>query len=386
MKTTYGKRIGMICMALLMSIQLCYAVAGVKEVNCNTGKTIADVLARAEPGDTIRIVGTCNERLTVTTDRLTLDGQGLAVLNGGGSTGGSFAGVIVIDGARGVLIKGLTLQHGPNGIVAKGGAAFKVRDSIFQNNAGSAIQIGGGSTAELMNCTMNQNGTGMNVLNGSSVIVEGTVSANNNAGNGIFVGAESVMEIRGAMIQASNNMLSGLVIDGGHAVAWGFPESQGSKLTADGNGTAGIGIANGVLLYNEGGGGAGFNTISATHNGLFGIFLPIGGTIDSPFGSSKFTVSNNPIGLFFGIGSSAIIHGGLVVQNSNIAGVLADGAGTINVNAAPLPIPPNPSTITGNGIDVDLRFGSRAIFGNALTIGTVKCDNTILSRGSTACP
>ena len=57
----------------------------VKTVNCNSGETIAKVLDKAEPGDTIRVTGTCFERVTITTDRITLDGQGSATLDGAGS-------------------------------------------------------------------------------------------------------------------------------------------------------------------------------------------------------------------------------------------------------------------------------------------------------------
>jgi cell wall assembly regulator SMI1 len=84
------------------------------------------------------------------------------------------------------------------------------------------------------------------------------------------------------------------------------------------------------------------------------------------------------------MGSRVLIHGGLTVQN-NKTGVLSDGGDTLNVNASPAPIPPAASSITGNDTDVDLRFGSRATFGNAVTIVTIKCDKTVLSRGSTVC-
>jgi hypothetical protein len=49
-------------------------------VNCDRGETIAEALARAEPGDTIRVTGTCVEQVSIKTDRITLDGQGAATL------------------------------------------------------------------------------------------------------------------------------------------------------------------------------------------------------------------------------------------------------------------------------------------------------------------
>jgi hypothetical protein len=48
-------------------------------------------------------------------------------------------------------------------------------------------------------------------------------------------------------------------------------------------------------------------------------------------------------------------------------------------------IPANPSAITGNGVDVDLRFEARATF-DGVDVGTITCDSTVLSRGTTVCP
>src|SRR4030095_15928203 len=84
----------------LCTSPLANTAPGVKEVNCSAGKNITEVLAKAEPGDAIQITGTCTERLAVTTDRVTLDGQGSATLNGGGSTGGGFSGGVEIPGDR----------------------------------------------------------------------------------------------------------------------------------------------------------------------------------------------------------------------------------------------------------------------------------------------
>jgi hypothetical protein len=368
--------------ALLVATRSVAAAPAVKEVDCDAGRSVMDVLAKAEPGETIKIIGTCIERLVITTDRITLDGQGSAILDGGGSAGGDFAGVIAIQGAHGVVIRGLTVQHGPNGIVATGGAAFQASDSVFQNHAGSGILIIGGSSGELTNCAMQKNGVGMNVLTGSSIVLKGAIGADGNAGNGISVGGGSTLEIRGAAVHASHNMGNGVSISGGQGAIWAYSESQKSSLTASNNGFAGIGIAEADF---QSGGGSGPNLITASNNGAFGLFLPIGGVVDSPFGSMQFEMSGNPVGLYLGMGSRVLIHGGLVIEN-NKTGVLADGGDTLNVNASPAPIPPAPSVIAANEVDVDLRFGSRATFGAAVTVKTIKCDKTVLSRGSIACP
>jgi len=62
--------------------------------------------------------------VTITTDGITLDGQGSAVVDGGGGSPVEFTGVVTVNGARNVTIKGLTVQRGPGeGILGRRGAA-----------------------------------------------------------------------------------------------------------------------------------------------------------------------------------------------------------------------------------------------------------------------
>ena len=60
------------------------ALAAIRDVDCTKGETITTALTDAVPGDTIRVTGTCRDRVTITTDKLTLDGQGRTILDGGG--------------------------------------------------------------------------------------------------------------------------------------------------------------------------------------------------------------------------------------------------------------------------------------------------------------
>ena len=62
--------------------------------------------------------------------------------------------------------------------------------------------------------------------------------------------------------------------------------------------------------------------------------------------------------------------------------LLADGAGTLTLVSGPVESVQHPNN---NGTDVDLRFGTRATF-DGVTIGSITCDATVLSRGSTVCP
>src|SRR5258705_9235704 len=96
------------------------AMAAVKDVDCNKGQKLETALDKADPGDTLRVQGVCHERVTITTDRITLLGAGLAVLDGGGVPGDSFAGVVRIEGARGVVLNGFTIRNGgSNGVIGQ---------------------------------------------------------------------------------------------------------------------------------------------------------------------------------------------------------------------------------------------------------------------------
>jgi hypothetical protein len=353
----------------------------VKKVKCDKGQTLTEALRKAKPGDTLQVTGTCQERVTITTDRLTLDGGGSAVLDGGGGGPTELEGVVTIDGAHGVTLTGFIVQNGPGeGILGQRGAAFAVQQTTVQQNATSGIAVADGSTADLTDCSMQGNGFGMDVFTSSSAILRGAITSSQNTGNGVEVNGQSILEIRGAQVQLNDNGGAGLVAGSGQVAIFGFTAAQGSTLTANGNGDRGIIIA-GSLLTILGGDffGSGANVITATNNGADGILVSAG-FFTSPFGTGKFVLENNTTGLNFINGAGAVIRGGLSVQN-NGTGVSADGAGTLTL----VSIPSNPSVVENNGTDVDLKFGTRATF-DGVSIGNITCDPTVLSRGSTVCP
>ena len=147
------------------SVGVAGADSAVKKVKCDKGQTLTEALKKAKPGDTLQVTGTCQERVTITTDRLTLDGGGSAVLDGGGGGPTEFEGVVTIDGAQGVTLTGFTIQNGPGeGILGVHGAAFTVQQTTVQHNATLGIAVADGSTADLTNCTIQGNGFGIDVF------------------------------------------------------------------------------------------------------------------------------------------------------------------------------------------------------------------------------
>jgi len=350
------------------------AASKMKVVNCDRGENIAEVLAKAEPGDTIRVTGTCFERVSIKTDRITLDGQGAATLDGGGGPTSEFDGVVMIDGASGVTIQGFTVQNGPGeGILGTHGAAFSVHNTTVQDNGSTGVVVAEGSTAELTDCSILRNDAGIDVFTQSSAVLKGSIRTNDNLTNGATVNGTSIIEIRGAQVEASRNGGEGLAAGSNSQLAvFGFAGSQGSTFTIDANGGGGILLGDSILnVFSE-------STIAITNSPL-GILCGAGKII-SPFGVGTFVIENNGVGLDFGLDGTALLVGGLTVRN-NGTGVRGDGAGVLTF----ISIPSNPSAITGNGVDVDLRFGARATI-EGVEVGTITCDSTVLSRGTTVCP
>jgi Right handed beta helix region len=327
------------------------AASSMRVVNCDRGQNIAEVLARAEPGDTIRVTGTCVERVSIKTDRITLDGQGAATLDGGGGPIAEFDGVVTIDGASGVTIQGFTVQNGPGeGILGMHGAAFSVRNSTVQDNGSTGVVVADGSTAELTDCSLLRNGgAGIDVFTQSSAVFKGAIRTNENLASGGIINGTSILEIRGAQVEASRNGGFGLIAGSNSQLAvFSHAASQGSTFTIDANGGGGIVLADSILnvFRTE-------STITITNSPL-GI-LVAAGKIISPDGVGTLVIENNGVGLNFALDGTALLVGGLTVRN-NGTGVLGDGAGVLTF----ISIPSNPSAITGNGVDVDLRFGARA--------------------------
>ncbi len=261
------------------------------KVDCNKGKTIKDALKQADPGDTIRVTGVCHERITIKTDDVTLDGQGSAVIDGGGGGPIEFSGVITIDGVQRVKLVGLTVQNGPGeGILGRRGAAFLVEKTVVQNNPnGVGIAVADHSTAELTDVTLQQNFGGLDVFTSSSAILRGTIAATQNRNSGITINGLAVVEIRGANVNASDNDAVGVVVGSGQLAIFGFAASAGSTLNASGNGFAGI-IVNGSQLsvYPAA-------TVTASNNGGFGLLLANGGFVTIPFEGAKLVIANNGV-------------------------------------------------------------------------------------------
>ena len=350
--------------------------SAVKHVNCDGGQSLANAVKHAKEGQTIQISGTCYERVTIVTPRLTLAGVGAAAIDGTGVEPGpdpEFDGLLLIDGVTGVTIAGLTIQNAPGaGVLAQRGAAFAMQNTLVQLNAQTGIVVVDHSAAELTNCVTQRNRLGLDVVTSSSTVLKGTFSSIHN-GNGVDINGTSIVELRGARVELNENGGYGLIAaSGSHVSIFGWQAAIGSTVTANGNGFAGIILGSGTLT-------AYVPAVISASNNQFGLFLNDARVL-APGGETRFHLDNNTVGMSLRGDSLLLITGGLTVQG-NGTGLLADGAGALTLGS----VPANPSVITGNGTDVILSFGTRATIAG-VTIGTLVCDATVLSRGTTTCP
>jgi len=320
------------------------ALARTLKVNCNTGGTITKALEKAKPFDTIQVTGTCKERFTITTDRLTLDGQGSAILDGGGGfhANAIFEGVITIDGARGVTVTGFTVRHGPDGITCKRSAACLVRNSILQDNADEGLQVSENSTAEVTDSTFRRNGEwGIVVFDNSSVLFHGTVNLTNNGKSGLgVIFTSTVGSFSGATIHLDNNAHHGILALGSFV----HIDRKGGTVTMNNNKKNGVGLLDSVFMLWAG-------NLSIARNGGKGIYVGSNSSLRD-FGATWLIKDNKGEGL-------AVENGGDVTMTG--------------------------ATITGNSMDVNLGYGAHATL-KRNAIGTITCDKTSRIIGDTACP
>jgi hypothetical protein len=327
-------------------------------VECDKGHSINKALGKAVPGDTIIIRGTCHEQVTITTDRLTLDGEGDTIIDGQASVCdlGPFeetnTGQLEIDGAQGVVVTGIKIQGSPvDGIYVRNSAAVEIRDTHVRNSCDDGIQSDQ-SAVTLENSSFNENQeSGINLFENSSLIVRvGSSQFNDNGRQGLQIWGSVASVDGGALLEARGNGLFGITaLAQGQVIAF-----TGSRITVTKNGK------NGFILINAG--------LTATYANI--IVTDNGSNAEED--NSGITLVD--------AATSSFVGGKLTLEGNQPIGLLAESA-TMSMR---LIDPPSAISIINNGLDVALRFGSRATLLGM--IGSIVCDDTVLSQGTTQCP
>lgn len=388
--------------AALLSVLILPASLHAKtlHVDCNKGQNISSALKKANPGDTVSISGVCHEIVTLTTDGVTLDGAGSAVLDGG-----AIADALIVDGAQRVIIRGLNVQNGQFGILGRGGASFRLDNSKAEKNAKSGVRVEGSSSAELTDCVIGGNAVnGLEIDRGSETQISGSFVSEksgvfgvvlNNASSltfaqasatvqqnvlGIQIGANSSMFIADAAttVTASNNLATGLTVVSGSTLF----VFEGAVVAENNRFNHGVSANSRSNIDLDRGG-----SITANNNGQDGVQLEdsLLNMFNMPGlpGSRVMTRQNRRHGVSAFLESRIDLSADSVAtsQQNGDAGVFVDNGSFVRVVN---------SEISSNnaGRDLVLNFGSRADLNSTNTIGSVSCDATVLIRGNAGftCP
>jgi len=275
------------------------AQANTHTVTCGPEKTIGQAIKTLKPGDILLVSGTCNENLAIGQEvqRITLDGQGTAAINGDSS-----ANAVTVTG-RGITIRGFVITGGaPQAIsVADGGSAV-IDGNTIQYAGRNGIAVFRNSSADIINNTIQNNPlAGIAIQSNSSARVgwvgppNNRVSAPNTIQNN---GAQGIQVYRGSSAQIFSNTIQNNGSDG--VIVDRNAQAEIAACTITGNAGDGIrGIRNaGVDIGTDATGATpqfDDNTNTGT-NGGYGVRCTIDGFVDGRLGTLTGTLG----GKFFG--------------------------------------------------------------------------------------
>ena len=188
-------------------------------VDCNGGSTLQAAINAAQPGATILVLGVCHESIRVNDEkaRITLDGQGSAIIHGASSA----ANTVLIAG-RNITIRGFTITGGRNGIAVLRGGMALIESNTIRDASENGINVAQHSFAGILNNTVRGNqDAGIRLLDGSSArigFMDLAQPARGNAIHGNGAAGVLVQGSSGASLIAndiSNNVGPGVSVRGG---------------------------------------------------------------------------------------------------------------------------------------------------------------------------
>lgn len=273
-------------------------------VDCSVpGESIEKALQVARPGDTIQISGNCtNTAVVITTDDLTLEGIGGPVIDGASPT----KPVILINGAKRVTVKDLTVRFGADGIQVRGAANVDIERVTVEQAADDGIHIDEESHANLTDISVSLSSQdGIIVEANSSTEYHGSIATDKNGSNGIiFFSNASGLIHSGAIVTTTDNGNVGILVTTNSSLS-----SFGGTINTSGNGSSGIGVFLGsrFLLLRNG--------VVLAEGNLHGVAL--GGGSKASVQSSSLTTRNNSEHGIQIFSSEVTLIGGSTVSSGN---------------------------------------------------------------------
>jgi parallel beta-helix repeat protein len=262
--------------------------AATLSVDCDAGQTINGALAKAAPGDTVLVSGTCKEQVNIAPEivRVTLDGQKkTTIIHPGGKAASPHA---LYNRGKEIVIRGFTVTGGLDGIHLSGPASVVIDGNIVTKNSGRGIHIDKGSIARILNTTVEDSGLIGIDITGASYAYIGvfiprvpTLAPNtirNTGGPGINIERSSGAWIVGNTI--NNNKGSGIAL---HRNA----QADVIANVIDGNGGDAItaSYGSGVNLDSAPRKDGPNRSTQGQSNGGVGIRCTIGGYVEGPLGT-----------------------------------------------------------------------------------------------------
>lgn len=337
------------------------------EIDCDAGDSLAAALATSGPATTFRVSGTCEERVTISADDVTIDGGGTAVIDAAVDADGP---VVHVDGARRLALTGVTVQNGQHGILVEHLATVVLHDVVARDNRAHGVEVIQ-SNIVITDLMAHDNGRVGLIVNRNSELrlVDSVLEDNGISGLVLFSSAIGRLEgtnvIRGNGDQGFTIGLGGMIF------------SIGAELVVEDSGAEGIAFLQGGAAQFLGG------SITVRGNGGDGIVLEVGSTLvlgqdDFPVPGEVLTEENEGHGVSVRSASQLVAAAIMPLTSRGNAGsgLHVDDA-TASVTGA---------SLEGNdGPDLDLAFGARATV-EETAADTVVCDETVLLRGDLACP
>ena len=393
----------MIAVSSLMAVALADCAHAANDVVDCSKRSLAKVVGDGVGQTTINFTGVCAGPIVISTDGLTLNGVGTAIIDGGKKD------AVTIAGVHGVALGNFEVRNGANGIVGVNGAHLSLTNVSAHDNLASGIALQTGSSAVATGVTVASNKLhGLTVETGSAVTITGAFASTGNQVFGVNVNGSSITFAQAAAT-FTDNALGMQVATSANA----FVNDPGTVLNFTHNLADGLTIVSGAHMVTFGG------TINASFNGVNGVSVNSKAGFDLDAGASLNTFSN---GGAFGPGNGILIQEGSVVTVFNIpqfsgatgfsninahnnigSGVSIKTNSTVTVsNQAKITSTANTlfglsadngtittvnSALTGNSAkDLQLTFGTRADL--QTTFGSYSCDATVLVRGSASllCP
>jgi parallel beta-helix repeat protein len=328
-------------------------------VDCGSGASINGTLSRPTLFDrrlVVTVNGTCNENVTLQRDDVVLRAQ---TSGSGVNATDAPQPPILINGATRVLLDGLTVVGGNNGVKATGAAAITIRNSIIRNAVTNGVLVNGRATAVVQGSTIENNGQVGVVADGSSIkMTDSTVQGNGFSGVVSARGSDVILgDTDSAGTVCCGNQIVNNARDGVTVVDSASATLYGNTVQGNGGSTSrfGILVLQGSSVWLRGGNVVHGNGSANGGGGVFARGASVRtGAGDPPLSPTTNEISNNAFGMQGSNNSYMELQGGLSITGSTFTGVVVDAGSRLRTAQ---------STISGNGaLGIFVARGSSAEF------------------------